>query len=50
LENSRALFRDAVAQFVDAKLTFHELDAYETQLIQLIDTWPAGTDTRKVEA
>lgn len=50
LENSQSQFRDAAAQFIDAKLTFHELDGQENQLIQLIETWPAGTDTRSVRA
>lgn len=50
LETSQSKFRDAAAQFVDAKLTFHELDGQENRLIQLIETWPAGTDKRSVLA
>lgn len=49
LENSQSKYRDAAAQFVDAKLTYQELDGHEGRLIQLIETWPAGTDKRSVQ-
>lgn len=44
--HSQALFRDAAAQFIDSKLVYKELDDQENRLLQLVQTWPAGTDMR----
>lgn len=42
LEFSIDIYRAAVAEFVDAKVTYGEEDAKEGQLLKLIDTWPTS--------
>lgn len=42
LEHSVALYRDANAQLVDARLIYEEFDAFERNLLQLINTWPTA--------
>lgn len=43
IENSTALYRDALAQLVDARLIYEEADGHEGDLLNLIDTWPTAT-------
>lgn len=47
IAHSVALYRDATAQLIDARLVYAELDEHETELIRLVDTWP--TAERKEE-
>lgn len=42
IANSVALYRDAAAQLVDARLTYQELDEHENDLLRLVDTWPTA--------
>ena len=37
---SVAMYRDAIAEFVDAKLLYEEMDVVETDVIAMLDTWP----------
>lgn len=41
-ENTVALYRDATAQLLDARLIYEELDEQETDLLSMIDTWPTA--------
>lgn len=45
IEHTTGAFRDAVAEFVDARLLYGELDAQEAELLRLIDTWPTADST-----
>ncbi len=42
IEHSISMLRDANAEFVDANLTYQELDEGEADLLELIDTWPTA--------
>lgn len=44
---SRDRYRDTVAEFVDARETYEELDKSETPLLTLVKTWPVGTAIAK---
>lgn len=48
--HSRDVVHRAHAQFVDAQLTYEELDGVETRILTLIDTWPVTTRTAEVKA
>lgn len=50
VEHSVSMYRDAMAQFVDLQLTYGELDSNEDGLLQIIDTWPTATRTKKMVA
>ena len=39
-EHSVGLYRDAMAQLVDARLLYQQQDEAETDLLHLVDTWP----------
>jgi hypothetical protein len=43
IDHSVSMYRDATAQFVDARLVYEELDGHEVDLLRLIDTWPTAT-------
>jgi hypothetical protein len=45
IDHSASLYRDATAQFVDARLVYEELDGHEADLLRLIDTWPTAAPT-----
>lgn len=45
--HSVALYRDAAAQLIDARLVYSELDGHESELLRLVDSWP--TAERKEE-
>ena len=45
VEHTTGIFRDSVAQFIDARLLYGELDAQEAELLRLIDTWPTANST-----
>lgn len=40
--NSVQLYRDASAEFVDAKLVFEDQDGFEADVLTLVDTWPTA--------
>lgn len=42
IEYSVAIYRDATAQWVDGRLLYEELDAQESDLLALIETWPTA--------
>ena len=41
-DHSVQLYRNAMAELTDANLTYKELDAFETPLLELIDGWPTA--------
>jgi len=45
VEHTTGIFRDCVAQFIDARLLYGDLDAQEAELLRLIDTWPTANST-----
>ncbi|NCD18375.1 MAG: hypothetical protein EOL89_00060 [Actinobacteria bacterium] len=45
IDHSISLYRDANAQLVDAMLVYEELDAQESDLLRLIETWPTAKST-----
>ncbi len=47
VDDSVLLYRDALAQLVDARLLYEELDSQESELIDLIDTWPTIDHTKE---
>lgn len=47
IEKSVSMYRDAVAEFVDAEIVYQDLDCQEVDVISLIDSWPAVSDTRE---
>lgn len=42
IEHSILMYREAGAQLVDARDTYHELDGQESGLLNLIDAWPTA--------
>lgn len=47
VEYSVALYRDATAQWVDGRLLYEELDAQESELLTLIQTWPTANHAKE---
>jgi hypothetical protein len=43
IDKSISMYRDAVAEFVDAEVISADLDSQESDLIKLIDGWPTAT-------
>lgn len=43
MDKSISMYRDAVAEFVDAEVVFADLDVQESDLIKLIDGWPTAS-------
>lgn len=40
IDLSVSMYRDAMAEFVDAELLYEEMDAAEADVIAMLDTWP----------
>lgn len=49
VEESTQIFRDAVAQFVDARLAYQDFDRDEAALLTLVTTWPTAVGTADEE-
>lgn len=41
MDKSVSMYRDAVAEFVDAEVVYADLDSQESDVLHLIDSWPA---------
>lgn len=47
IDKSISMYRDAVAQFVDAEVVYADLDIQESDVLRLIDSWPAVSAHRE---
>lgn len=47
IDKSISMYRDAVAQFVDAEVIYADLDAQEAAVIALIDGWPTASPAQQ---